>query len=274
VTTLYGQYGVNHARPSIVFERRLELQPSLQLACLWELDAGLGHRFFVLDDREARGGPLYPRPAETYGWLVLVTDTSRRARVTVTLDLSQEHGGGLWASLYGVLDLTLWDRLSASLSTTGSWTRAFPRWVTTVEEPERARYVFGDLDRDELDLRLSAKLHLHRRLSLGVYGQLLHSAGSYRRFRELLPLTGGGALLGPTSLAPDQDFARLWLNLGASLRLDLGDGTAATLVYKLDGSGSRDGEGTRFDLEEGFAELRRGELEQTLLLKVSYGWNL
>ncbi len=274
-TTLYSQVGFNHERPSLVFERRLELQSSLQLTSRWDLGFGLGHRFAVLDDREARGGPAYPRPAESYGWLSVGTDSSRRLYASWYFDLSQESGGGgLWVSTSGALNLALLDRLTASLSASGRFTRAFPRWVTTQHEQARERYLFGDLDRDELELLLSAKLVLLRRLSLGLYGQLLHSAGSYRRFRELLPLADGGALLGPTPLVPDAAFARLWLNLGASLRWDLGDGTAAYLVYKLDGSNARDGDGARFDLGAGLRELRGGPLAQTLLVKVSYGWNL
>jgi hypothetical protein len=274
-TTLYGQYGFNHERPSLVFERRLELQSSLQLTNRWDLGFGIGHRFAVLDDREARGGPPYPRPAESYGWLIAGTDSSRRLYGSWYLDLSQESGGGgLYLSTSGSLNLSLLDRLTASLSASGRWTRAFPRWVTTLVEEGRDRHLFGDLDRHELELLLSAKLVLHRRLSLGLSGQLLHSAGSYRRFRELLPLADGGAQLGPTALAPDAAFARLWLNLGASLRFDLGDGTAAYLVYKLDGTTARDGDGARFDLGAGLEELRDGPLAQTLLVKVSYGWNL
>lgn len=274
-TTLYGQYGFNHERPSLVFERRLELQNSLQLASRWDVSFGGGHRFPVLDDREARGGPAYPRPAESYGWLGVGTDSSRRLSAYWYVDLSRESGGGgLWVSTSGSLTLSLLDRLTASLSASGTFTRAFPRWVSTQEEAGRDRHLFGDLDRDELDVRLSAKLVLHRRLSFGLTGQLLHSAGSYRRFRELLLLADGGAQLGPTPLAPDAAFARLWLNLGASLRWDLGDGTAAYLVYRLDGTTARDGDGARFDLGAGVRELRDGPLAQTLLVKVSYGWNL
>lgn len=272
-TTLWGQYAFNHSRPELAFDRRLEINEYLKLSSLWGIWTGVGHRFQTLDDRETRGGPAYERPWEVYGWFGGETDTARRLILDGTLVVAREDQA-ISTSLDGNVRLALWDRLSLVLYARWRRTRDYPRWVETVEGASRDRYIFGDLDHDELELKLTATLGLHRDLTLQLFAQLLRSVGTHARYRELQLLDDGATTLGATSRDSDADFASLSLIGNAILRWDLGGGAAAYLVYKLEGWVERDGRPVAFDLGDSLRELGRTDQTQLLLLKASYGWDL
>ena len=270
---IWTQHGFNHSDPSLVFERRSELWTWGRFKNLMGIWTGVGHLFDALDDRETRGGPAYPRPADLYTWLGGESDSSRPIVFQSTASYSSGSGqtfmidGSLRANLFSRLNLSLWARYRLDRDRT--------RWVETLARPARDRYLFADLDRDELEIKLSGLLCLHRLVTLQVFGQLLHSVGRHDSVRELYTLADGKTLLGPTAETAETDFATTRLILNAILRWDLGAGTAACLVYKMDGALDEQGDAvTSFDA--GRALSRLGDAEQThlLLLKVSYGFNL
>ena len=270
---LWGQYAFQHEAPEIAFDRRVELTTYAKLKGLWGIWGGVGHRLFTLDDRETRGGPVYPRPREVYGWVGGETDTSRRLVLEATCLVAAE-GDSLKLKLEGYVRAALWDRLSLTLYWRWLRMRDFPRWLETVDEAgERVRYIFGDLDQDELELRLSALLGLRHDLSLTLFSQLLHSAGAHDHFRELYLLDDGSTTLGPTSRTAEADFTDLSLILNAILRWDLGGGAAAYLVYKLAADLSREGaEAAGFDLSGSLSGLWDRDQTHLLLVKASYNF--
>lgn len=272
----WGQYAFNHESPELAFDRRVELQTYVKLDNLWGWWAVIGHRMVTLDDRETRGGPVYPRPRELYGWIGGETNTARRLVLETTFFGSRERDAlALWLDVY--LRAALWDRLSLTLYTRWRRVRDFPRWVETLERAgDRDRHLFGDLDQDELEIKLSAVLGLHRSLTLQLFGQLLRSVGTHGGFQELVLLDDGQTTLTPTSLVPDGDYSTLTLVLNAVLRWDLGGGAAAYLVYKMEGALDQEGRPVRRGLALGGAleELWDHQQGHLLLFKLSYGWAL
>jgi len=272
--TLWGRYGLRHEDPTVAFDRRVELSSWIQFQNHWEMWAGAGYRFATLDDRETRGGAFYSRPPEAYGWLGGKTDTSRRifAESTVLLWMEADTPS-MWADL--LLTSVLFDRLSLNLFLRYQWRRDRPRWVKEWDSPAGSRQIFGDLDSDEVEFKLSGVLGVTRALTFQVFGQLLYSVGTYNRYRQLLPLDDGATLLGPTSYDPDANFSRLSLLLNAILRWDLGGGAAAYLVYKLSASLKRDGASqVAFDPGQDLGALFDEDQGHLLLTKLSYGWDL
>ena len=271
--TLIGQYGFNHQRPELYFDRRAEVQTWFQFSNFWELWTGGGVRFAVLDDRETRGALPYRRPLEGYCWIGGKTRSTRRVWGEVTLVFASE-GQSLYYYAEAILNAALWDRLTLSLLGKYIHRADQPRWLETVHSRGRQRVIFGDMDQDELDLRLSGTLGINRLLTFQVFTQLLYSVGNYTRYRELLPLDDGTGLLGPSTRDSDADFAGLTVQTNAVLRLDLGAGAAAYLVYKLTGSLSRSGRPVAFELGGDLTDLLDQAQLHQLLLKVSYGWDL
>lgn len=269
-----GQYGFNHSRPELVFERRVELATWGKLRNLWGIWTGGGYLTASQDDRESRGGPVYPRPAVGYAWLGGETDTSRKIFAWGTASVSTD-GAGTSSTLIANLQANLLARIKLTLHTRYLIVRGWTRWVETVEGSSRDHYLFGDIDRDELELKLSGLVSLHRLVTLQVFGQVLHSAGSYANYRELHTLADGTATLGRTNVTTDGDFATTRLLVNAILRWDLGAGTAAYLVYKLDGALDEEGDAvTGFDWDGALRRLTDEEQTHLLLLKVSYGFEL
>ena len=270
---VWTQHGFNHTDPSLVFERRLELWTWFKFNNLWGLWTGAGQLWPALDDRETRGGPPYPRPAETFCWLGGETDTSARVVFWSTAVFVAAAGQAFWVD--GNLQANLLSRLNLQLYARWRMDRGATRWIETLERPSRDVYLFGDMDREELELKLSALLGLHRLVTLQVFSQLLFSVGRYDSLRALQTLADGSTALGPTAEQTDGDFATTRLIVNAILRWDLGAGTAAYLVYKLDGALDEEGAPvTSFDPVGALGRLGREEQTHLLLLKLSYGFEL
>lgn len=271
--TLWGIYGMSHDDPSVSFERQLELATWFMFTNRWELWTGFGGRAPVQDDRETRGGPVYPRPEQWYVWLGGLSDPTLPVHAYGTTSLRGE-GGGLALHTDLTVQADVLGRLTVSLMGRYLRERRLTRWVETVEQAGRDRYLFATLDRDELELKASALLGITRALTFTLFGQLLYSVGTHGAAQELLPLAGGEHVLGGTDLLPDPDFATLTLQVNAVLRYDLGGGAAAHLVYKLTGELERDGTPVTFDLGGDLSTFGGRDHLHLVLLKVSYGWDL
>ena len=272
--SLWGRYGFRHDDPSVSFDRRVELTSWIMFNNHWEMWAGGGYRFITLDDQETRGGPHYPRPGEAYGWLGGKTNTSRKLYAESTVQVWVEDATpSMWADLSA--NAALLDRLTLSMMVRYHMRRDRPRWVTSVDGDGGTRHIFGDLDSDEVELKLSGVLGITRAVTISLFGQLLYSVGTYDGYRQLLPLHDGSSLLGPTSYDADADFVRLSMLLNAILRWDLGGGAAAYLVYKLSATLDRDGANeASFDPSRDMGALFDQNQGHLLLTKLSYGWDL
>jgi len=271
--TLWGRYAMTHDDPSISFQRELELAFWFRFTNRWELWTGLGGHLPTLDDRETRGGPAYPRPAQGYGWLGGKTDPARAIYAYGTVSL-QSEGEALALSTELTLKADLLDRLTLSLAGRYLQARDFTRWVETRQGPGGTHYLFADLDLHELGLTTSALLGITRPLTLTLFGQLLYSVGVHHHPTELATLAHGTPLLMATPLRPSADFTRLTLLLNVALRYDLGGGAAAFLVYKFTGTLNRQGTPAAFPLGDDLAALGTEAHLHRVLLKVSYGWDL
>jgi len=272
--TLWGRYAFRHDAPKLSFDRRVEVNTWFMFNNLWELWCGGGHRFPVDDDRETRGGPAYPRPEETYVYLGGNTDSSKAVWLGGTSSFTME-GSSPYFRVDMTLTTALLDRLKLSLFVKYRrwWDR--PRWVETADRQGRPGYLFGDLNRDAMEARLSGVLGVTRDLTVSLFGQLLYDVGRYSHYRELLPLDDGRVLLGQSASAPDADFSRLSMIINTVLRWDLSGGAAAYLVYKMSATLSRDGaSAVSFDPGGDLEAMFDQDQSHLLLTKLSYGWDL
>ena len=272
--TLWGMYGFNHTDPELAFSRQVELTSFAQLTNHWELWSGAGCRFAVVDDRETRGDLPYPRQPEGFFWFGAKTNSTRQIYGEFTYIFASE-APAYYHEIQGALKAALWDRFNWTLFARFRHGRGYPRWVETVQDPGRDRYIFGDMDMDELDMRFSALLGITRTLTFQVFVQLLYSMATYGdKYRELYALDDGMGALGPTTYDADADFSSLTMQANAILRWDLGAGAAAYLVYKLAGSLSQDGRPVSFDLGPDLGDLLDQQQSHLLLIKLSYGWDI
>lgn len=265
-------YAFVHDDPSISFERLVELGNYGILVNRWEYWSGALTTFPRLDDRETRGGPPLPRDQNVQFWLGGNTDASRSLVQEAQIVVAAERSALLW-HLTSNSTAMFWRRLRAVLSVGYRGIRDYPFWVDTVDSGSAPRVVIGDLSFDQLDVGLSATLGLRRDLTVQLLAQLLYATGHYPRYRELLTRPGGAVRLVPSSYAGDADFRRLTLIANAIVRWDLSAGTAAYLVYKLDGALAEEGQ-RGFALGDDLSHLLERRQTHRLLVKLSYAWDI
>ena len=272
--TVWGLYGFKHSDPEIVIDRLVELNTFAQFSNHWEIWTGGGFRFDVLDDRETRGGLVYPKAGEGWFWFGAKTDSTRQVYAEATYIYAQQDDG-VYHEVNGAINAALWDRLNCTLFFKYHKGWGYPRWVETVTGSGRDQYIFGDLNLEGIDVRLSALLGITHLITFQVFVQLLYTIGTYDSYQELYPLDDGAGALAPTPYDAAADFTALTLQANAVLRWDLGAGAAAYLVYKLSGDLSRSGgEVKGFNIGPDVEDLLDEEQSHLLQVKLSYGWDM
>ena len=144
----------------------------------------------ALSDSFTRGGPLMATPA---GWSSRFGLSTNDARLRVFgLDgtfASDDLGSSAWSAL-ARMRMRTGEHLTFSLAPGYERGRDARQYVVTMPAGREAtfgqRYVFGELDRSTLFVRLRAGLSLTPRLGLDLYVEPFAASGSYARLGELL----------------------------------------------------------------------------------------
>lgn len=154
---------------------------SLTLRNTWELP--------VTDDALTRGGPLMGKVANARQEVRLSNAFGSRLPWRVNAGAGSDALGGQQRSVGGQLTLRTTDRLSMSVEP--AWQQALdPRqYITSVSGGTRTygrRYVFGEIDRTTISVKLRANLTFTPDLTLEGYAEPFVASGRYARVGELL----------------------------------------------------------------------------------------
>jgi hypothetical protein len=236
------------------------------------LNTAVGYELPRVDELETRGGPLFPRPHGGFVQADLLTSTARPVWFIWSNQGDREGRAWRWRSQL-TSAAALFDRWTVSLLTGWRGNRRDPLFVDTIRNQGPPQYVVGDLDFDELELRLNTTLGINRVLTLQIFGQLLRAVGHYRRFRDLVEQPDGDVEFEDSTFLGGRDFVRLTLSTNTVLRWDLGGGTAALLAYRAESLLDRSGDAAPFSVRESFDDLYGQGLAQRLLVKISYAWD-
>ncbi|MEM1116132.1 MAG: DUF5916 domain-containing protein [Bacteroidota bacterium] len=250
----------------------------------------------TLNDRIARGGPLWTDPAGVSASLSVDSDSRKPVTMSGFVHgATDEIGGGL---VGGSLTASGRPSSGVSLSVGPSVTRTVSpyQYVTAFDDPAATatfgrRYVFGRIDR--LDVALESRLDwtFSPDVSLQLYLRPLVSTGRYTDYRELdrpramaLPVYGvdkgtatpgedGSTTIDPgdggtTFTLPDNDFTFRALQGNAVLRWEYRPGSALFLVWQQQRSdfGVGDGRLLGRDLTRVFTDVGTN----VFLVKLSY----
>jgi hypothetical protein len=263
---------IGFAHPDRVQRRLFRFNAAGTFRNNWQLSTALGYEAPRSDELETRGGPLFPRPRGGFAQADLLTSTSRPYWVTWSNEVDVEGDAWRWRSQL-TQAAALLDRWTVSLLTGWRANRGDPFFIDTIRNMGPPQYVVGDLDFDELELRLNTTLGLNRVLTLQVFGQLLRAVGHYQRFRDLVEEPDGDVHFDDSNFLGGVDFVRLSLSSNTVLRWDLGGGTAALIGYRIESLLSRSGDAAPFSVRESFDQLYSQGLAQTVLVKISYAWD-
>ncbi|HYU14723.1 MAG TPA: DUF5916 domain-containing protein [Candidatus Acidoferrum sp.] len=260
------------AEPDQVQRRFVRFNAGATARNNWQLSTALGYDFPRVDPLETRGGPLFPRPRAAT--LLGDLQTSAAEPVWATWHNQVEHEGEAWRwTTQLTSSAALFDRWTVSLMTGWRANRGDPFFIDTIRNQGPPQTVVGDLDFNELELRLNSALGLSRVLTLQAFIQVLRAVGRYQRFRELEEGASGEVGFVDSDFPGGLDFVRLSLATNTVLRWDLGGGTAALLAYRAESLLSSAGDAAPFSVRESFDRLVGQGLAQQLLVKISYAWD-
>lgn len=260
------------AEPDQVQRRFFRLSGGATTLDNWQAGLELGVELPRADVLETRGGPVFPRPAALRLVGDLQSSASRPVWATWHNQADREGDATRWLSQLTGSALFA-DRLTMSLLAGWRANRRDPFFVDAIRDQGLPRFIVGDLDFDELELRTTSTYGIRRELTLQLYAQLLRAVGHYHRFRELIEAPDGDVGFEPSSFGGGIDFVRLSLATNTVLRWDLGGGTAALVAYRAESLLASSGDAAPFSVREGFDQLRGQGLAQTLFVKISYAWD-
>jgi hypothetical protein len=169
--------------------RGFYLMNHVQLLNYYELGLNFFYTAQSYNPTLTRGGPLVLYPQ----WIEVNGTFSTDQRASVVFGISGDIHRGANGAVHALAGALWWKPASnISLKVEPVWSHRIntAQWVTAVEDPPSVqtygkRYVFGELDQTTLSADIRIEWTFTPDLSFQLYTQLLFSAGSYSKFKEL-----------------------------------------------------------------------------------------
>jgi hypothetical protein len=238
---------------------RLNFEGSAQLLSYWSGDFEVNHEIGALDDRLTRGGPLVRLPARTNASVSIESDSRKPWRVDAGADWWWGDAGSNTS-----VDVELGYRPAPNWEITlePEWSadRVRSQYVTTVADELAVRtygrrYVFADLDEQELSLGTRVNVTFSPTLSLEAFARPFIASGSFGGLQELarprsfaftryaatgtVERDGGTITIDPDAAGPaepfevdDETFTTRSLRGSAVLRWEWQPGSTLFLVWQ------------------------------------------
>ena len=270
---------------------------SVRFRNMWRSQALLTYARRVWDDKLTRGGPTVIRPGNRGVQLALVTDSRKKAVVSL--------GGSYTSRDYNASALALdaqvaWRPFPALTLSAGPTFRhniVSAQYLSTVADPYAtrtygSRYVFGDLGQTEVSATTRVSVAISPRTSLQVYLQPLISAGDYGAIKEVyaprtydfvrygidagtITSSGSSLIIDPDAGGPaapfkiaQPDFNLTSLRVNAVFRWEFRPGSSLFLVWTQQ---RRDRLPTgEFDFGSDISRVYTSPADDVFLVKVSY----
>lgn len=237
-------------------------------------------RFF-----EGVRGPLMTIPDATGGWLGFNSDWRKTFKVDSEINLGFGEGGAREFSWRAGINWVQSSRINHSIRIGFSDDHSEAQWVGNFANPGGGigdvSYVFGQLDRQTLDLTLRSNVLFSKDQSLELYLQPFLTVGDYADARELAapdtyrfdPYTQDNYDI------TQNDFRFGAVNLNAVYRWEYRPGSALFVVWthsrnKYDERSFHGNNPSRFANDFSSDPLFRNEPENTLLAKLTYWFSL
>lgn len=259
---LYTQHAVDYQSRAV--SRNVGLQFDEVFLNRMGLSLEAAYFFPVFDNYETRGGSPYLRPNRGGAEGRLYTDESRDWAIGFGGGIASGDGFDSGGSVQ--VFARLLRRLEISPSISYWQSRGKPRWVETVNDVTGTHYVFGDLDFDQVELRLRATLGLTRTLTLQTFAQYLHARGQHDNFREL----SDPEMFGPYAYTGEPDFQTTSLLANVVLRWEYLPLSAVYVVWTH--QSQLVGSDPAFEPVDIFGDLANVNSNDVIIAKVSYLW--
>ena len=291
-------YGENFGRDRTASRAAVSTEATFRN--FWELFAIYSHSAAAADDRLTRGGPLVRVPPRWSTDAELTTDSRRPAIAGVSVTAGGDSSGRRERAASLSIDLRPTSAVRLRLEPSYSRRTATDQYVQAVGDPAATRtagrrYVFADLERDELAVEARADWTFSPRLSLQLFARPFASRGRFLAFKELddprafgfaaygsargtleradatLRIDPDGAGTAPAFTLADPEFAVRALRGNAVLRWEFRPGSALFVVWQQQRDASIDDPyaGAREPLARDAARVFGDRGTDVLLVKVS-----
>ncbi len=241
---------------------------SIQFLNYWTLNFNVAHVSEVFSDLRTRGGPPIIIPEATR-WFARVGSDSRRSWGLSASGFAGRDVEGGWFSDAGVgIQIQPSARLQAEMQVRYNAGRDIAQWITNrdVNDDGETDYVFGELRRDVLDVRVRGTFAFTRDMTLEVYLQPFVSVGHYTDIKRLARPKSFD--FESATLPFNPDFSRRSLRGNVVLRWEYLGGSTLYLVWQITGV-DRSDPGV-FEPWEDFANAFGGPQNNIFMLKTTY----
>jgi hypothetical protein len=234
----------------------------------WNYFVGGGKFWQTYDDLDTRGGPPILKPG---GWFVdsfVGSDSRRNFRVSADVHFNGNSEGG-FGNTYNV-NLNFQPRPQAQIRVSAGITDAHDaaQWIKSedVTGDGVTDYVYGELDRNVVNVTARGTYAFTRDMTLEIYLQPFVAVGDYTNIRRLA--RPKSFAFEPVTISDNPDFNSKSLRSNVVFRWEYRRGSTLYLVYNVSNSdSSRPGEFSAFrDLRSGFGAAGT----QVLMVKFNY----
>ena len=244
---------------------------NMQFRNFWNLVGGGGREIETFDDLDTRGGPPILRPARTFAFWNVNSDSRKSWRYNGGMSGGTGAAGGHGLNMFSGLSVQASDRLQSSVNLSYNRSHAIAQWVTNTDADNDAvtDHVYGVLKSDVIDITVRGTYAFSRDLTLQAYLQPFVAVGDYSHIRKLA--RPRSFEFEPVAIGFNPDFNRKSLRGNIVMRWEYVPGSTLFFVWDLSQSdGTRAGEFSPLrDLRTAFG----ANASHVVMVKASYWLN-
>jgi hypothetical protein len=234
----------------------------------WNFFIGTGRFWQTFDDLDTRGGPPIVKPG---GWFLdsfVGSDSRKRIRVSADAHFNGNTAGGHNRSVNVSLNIQPRPQVQMNISTGVTDGHDIAQWIQNedVTGDGVEDHVYGELDRNVVNMTVRGTYAFTRDMTLEVYLQPFVAVGDYTNIRRLA--RPKSFEFEPVTIAEDPDFNTKSVRSNLVFRWEYRRGSTLYLVYNVSNKDeSRPGQFSPFrDLRTGFGAAGT----QVLMVKFNY----
>jgi hypothetical protein len=234
----------------------------------WNFFVGTGHFWQTYDDLDTRGGPPIVKPG---GWFIdsfAGTDSRKRIRLSADAHFNGNTEGGFNRNYNINLNVQPRPQVQMTISTGITDGHDVAQWIRNedVTGDGVIDHVYGELDRNVINMTARGTYAFTRDMTLEVYLQPFVAVGDYYNIRRLA--APKSFEFEPVDITGNPDFNNKSLRSNVVFRWEYRRGSTLYLVYNVSNSDTtRPGEFSAFrDLRTGFGSAGT----QVFMVKFNY----
>jgi hypothetical protein len=220
----------------------------------WGFFIGGGRAAEAFDDLDTRGGPPILRPRAWYVDSFIGSDSRKKIRASVDAHFNGNPVGGSFSAYNFSINYQPRPQLQTSLSAGITDAHDAAQWIKNADVTGDGitDYVYGELDRNVLNVTARGTYAFTRDMTLEVYLQPFVAVGDYTNIRRLA--RPKSFEFEPVTIEDNPDFNSKSLRSNIVFRWEYRRGSTLYLVYNVSNAdSSRPGEFSAFrDLRSGF----------------------